>query len=259
MPLHPVDRRLVPDEVFDQLLDEVVDGSLEPGDSLPGERRLAELLGVSRPAVREALQRLAMAGLVHVRHGGSTTVRDFHTTAGLDLLPRLLVRGGTLVPSVGRSIVHARQAIAPQVAALAATQATPRTSAALGAAVDDVHAAADLLTRQRLTLRFWDVLVDAADSVVFRLLFNSLRAAYEPVLDALAPVMSQEVDDLSGLRALSAAVGTGDPDAARLAAEELLRPTTAALDALLSALEPSSTTPRATPLGRAARRAPGEQ
>ena len=51
--------------------------------------------------MREALQRLSQAGLVEVRHGGSTTVRDFRTSAGLDLLPRLLVRDGELDP-VGR-------------------------------------------------------------------------------------------------------------------------------------------------------------
>src|SRR3954449_12510637 len=96
MPLQPVNRRSVPDEVFDQVLAEVVDGEIGAGESLPSERRLAEVLGVSRPAVREALQRMAATGLVQVRHGGSTTVRDYKRFAGLDLLPRLLVRRGEL-------------------------------------------------------------------------------------------------------------------------------------------------------------------
>jgi GntR family transcriptional regulator, transcriptional repressor for pyruvate dehydrogenase complex len=52
MVLKPVERRLVHDDVFDQLLEEVVGGELSAGDPLPSERRLAELLGVSRPAVR---------------------------------------------------------------------------------------------------------------------------------------------------------------------------------------------------------------
>src|SRR3954449_13343112 len=70
MPLQPVTRRSVPDEVFDQVLDEVVDGGLAAGEALPSERRLAEVLGVSRPAVREALQRMAQTRLVEVRHRG---------------------------------------------------------------------------------------------------------------------------------------------------------------------------------------------
>src|SRR5690349_15136281 len=57
--IQPVQRRSVPDDVFEQLAAEVVGGVLAPGAPLPSERKLAELLGVSRPAVREALQRLA--------------------------------------------------------------------------------------------------------------------------------------------------------------------------------------------------------
>ena len=70
MPLQPVTRRSVPDEVFDQVLAEVVDGGIEAGEALPSERALAEVLGVSRPAVREALQRMAQTRLVEVRQGG---------------------------------------------------------------------------------------------------------------------------------------------------------------------------------------------
>src|SRR3978361_1150962 len=102
MALKPVARRLVPADVFDQLLGEVVDGELSAGDPLPSERRLAEVLRVSRPAVREALQRLSQAGLVEVRHGGSTTVRDYRTSAGLPP-PRAVGREGTLDPSGGAS------------------------------------------------------------------------------------------------------------------------------------------------------------
>src|ERR687897_2723438 len=96
MPLQPINRRSVPDEVFDQVLAEVVDGEIGAGETLPSERRLAEVLGVSRPAVREALQRMAQTRLVEVRQGGATTVRDFRRYAGLDLLPRLLVRAGNV-------------------------------------------------------------------------------------------------------------------------------------------------------------------
>jgi DNA-binding FadR family transcriptional regulator len=143
MALKPVARRLVPENVFDQLLGEVVDGELAAGDSLPSERRLAEVLGVSRPAVREALQRLSHARVVEVRHGGSTTVRDFRRFAGLDLLPRLLVRDGELDPAVGRSILQARQAIAPAVAAQAAETAGAAATEVLRSAVTRLEQAGD--------------------------------------------------------------------------------------------------------------------
>jgi GntR family transcriptional regulator, transcriptional repressor for pyruvate dehydrogenase complex len=44
-------------------------GELRPGDRMPPERELAELLGVSRPTVREALRALSILGIVRSRHG----------------------------------------------------------------------------------------------------------------------------------------------------------------------------------------------
>ena len=240
MVLKPVTRRLVPDDVFDQLLGEVVDGSLGPGDALPSERRLAELLGVSRPAGREALQRMSATRLVEVRHGGTTTVRDFQQYAGLDLLPRLLVRNGELDPDVARSIVEARYAIAPGMVRLAtqrAARAPQPVVEALHAAVEALAAADSPLDRQRAALAYWDKLVDLADSVVFRLLFNNLRLAYEPAMEALAPLLEGEVTNLDGYRAVVRAVLAGDADAAATAADELLRPATEAIVTFLEDFE----------------------
>lgn len=237
MALKPVTRRLVPDEVFDQILTEVVAGGLAPGESLPSERRLAEVLGVSRPAVREALQRMAQANLVEVRHGGATTVREFRRAAGLDLLPRLLVRGGELDGAVARSILEARLAIAPEVAALAAQRRSREQVGRLDRAVDALEAAPDPVARQRAALTFWDEMVDGADSVVFRLMFNSLRAAYEPALDALAVLMEAEVTRVEAYRAIRGAVDGGDGEGARRLTVELLAPTTASLIAALTHLE----------------------
>jgi len=239
MPLQPVSRRSVPDEVFDQVLAEVVDGGLEAGEALPSERRLAEVLGVSRPAVREALQRMAQTRLVEVRHGGSTTVRDFRRHAGLDLLPRLLLRGGGLDAAVARSILEARLVVGPGVAALAAERGGPALVAALTAAVDALAGTEDDVERQVHALAYWDVVVDGADSLTFRLMFNSLRAAYEPALEALAPLMAEEVGQVGAYRVLTAAIGEGDPDTARAAAERVLRPATTSLLTALKALENS--------------------
>jgi GntR family transcriptional regulator, transcriptional repressor for pyruvate dehydrogenase complex len=241
MPLQPVNRRSVPDEVFDQVLSEVVDGELAAGETLPSERRLAEVLGVSRPAVREALQRMAQTRLVEVRQGGATTVRDFRRTAGLDLLPRLLVRSGNLDTTVARSILEARLVIGPGVAALAAERAGPAVAATLTGTVDALAATDDDVERQRHALAFWDLVVDAADSLTFRLMFNSLRAAYEPAIEALASVMHEEVGQAGSYRVLTAAIAESDPDTARAAAERVLRPATHNLITALETLEETST------------------
>lgn len=239
MALQPVNRRSVPEDVFEQILADVLSGEMQPGESLPSERRLAEVLGVSRPAVREALKRVAAAGLVEVRQGDATTVRDFRRHAGLDLLPRLLVRGDELDVTVVRSILEARLHNGPKVAELAARRRSPELVARLEESIRNLENDADPVGQQRHALAFWDHVVDGADSIVFRLMFNTLRAAYEPALPALAVMMAAEVAQIRCYRNLAAAIDAADPTAAEAAARRLLEPVTAALTTALDAMEES--------------------
>ena len=203
MALQPVNRRSVPEDVFEQIVAEVLSGEMQPGETLPSERRLAEVLGVSRPAVREALKRVAAAGLVEVRQGDATTVRDFRRHAGLDLLPRLLLHGGELDAAVVRSILETRLHNGPKVAELAASGAgrTGRVARRVDRALEAEN---DPVERQRHALTFWDHVVDGADSIAFRLMYNTLRAAYEPALPALATMMAAEVGRPQAYRAIAA-------------------------------------------------------
>jgi len=237
MDLHPVNRRSVPEDVFEQIVSGVLSGEMQPGESLPSERRLAEVLGVSRPAVREALKRLSAAGLVEVRQGDATTVRDFRRHAGLDLLPRLLLRAGELDLSVVRSILEARLHNGPKTAELAAVRRPSGLAALLDEAIENLESETDPIERQRNALTFWDHVVDGADSIVFRLMYNTLRATYEPALPALAAVMAAEVGRPEAYRTLAAAIAAGDPGAARQAAVDLLEPATAAMLAVITQLE----------------------
>ncbi len=68
----------------------IVRGELAPGDRLPPERTLATMLGRNRLTVRNALGRLADAGLLSVRQGSGYIVQDLSRTAGPSLLPRIL-------------------------------------------------------------------------------------------------------------------------------------------------------------------------
>ncbi|MBF6437934.1 FadR/GntR family transcriptional regulator [Nocardia cyriacigeorgica] len=238
MALQPVVKRSVSADVFEQIADDVLSGELAPGTALPSERQLAEALGVSRPAVREALQRLSAAGLVAVRQGDATTVLDYRRGAGLEVLPRLLVRAGALDPAVARSILEARLHNGPKVAELAAARIAEEDATELAKTltglVDSIsESESDPIAQQRIALEFWDHLVDAADSIVFRLMNNMLRAAYEPALAALAPIMSAEVGNVAGYRELADAVVAGRPQQAAERARALLEPATTALISVL--------------------------
>lgn len=222
MALQPVIRRSVPEAVFDQIATDVLSGELPAGSALPSERRLAEVFGVSRPAVREALKRLSAASLVEVRHGGVTTVRDFRRHAGLDLLPQLVFRDGELDAGVFRSILETRLRIGPKVAELAAEQHGPELAALLDDSLRRLEASRSAVEWHRGTLEFWDHMVDSSGSIVFRLMYNPFRAAYERALGVLAAAIPAEINRTDAYRALAQAICAGDADEAGRGAREVL-------------------------------------
>lgn len=62
--------------IASQLIDLIELQKLLPGDKLPPERQLADLLAVSRPSLREALHILQAQGLVQIKHGQGTYVQE---------------------------------------------------------------------------------------------------------------------------------------------------------------------------------------
>ena len=66
----------VPGQVIEQIKELLIKGELKRGDRLPPERQLADMLGVSRPSLREALRALEYAGMLETRVGEGIFVAD---------------------------------------------------------------------------------------------------------------------------------------------------------------------------------------
>lgn len=75
MPFVPIQRVDIYRATLERIRELIRSGNLQPGDRLPSERDLAEALGVSRAAVREALKVLESYGQVEIRIGSGTYVR----------------------------------------------------------------------------------------------------------------------------------------------------------------------------------------
>jgi DNA-binding FadR family transcriptional regulator len=71
----PVARSRVADRVAEQLLQLIAERRLGPGETLPGERQLAQLMGVSRASVRGALEQLRAQDLLSSTRGAGTRLR----------------------------------------------------------------------------------------------------------------------------------------------------------------------------------------
>ena len=124
-----------------------------------------------------------------------------------------------------------------EYAELAAQRRGPELVGLLSGTIELLAAEQDPVARQRHALAYWDHVVDAADSIVFRLMYNSMRATYEPALPALSVVMAPEVGRPEAYRRLAEVIENGDADAARAAAIDLLAPATSAILAALEKLE----------------------
>lgn len=74
-----IERKSVSDQVFDILKDYIVSGKLTVGEKIPSENELSKMLGVSRPSVKAAVERLRAMGLLEVRVGDGSYVKEFST------------------------------------------------------------------------------------------------------------------------------------------------------------------------------------
>lgn len=103
---------------------------LQPGQTLPSAKALAERFDVTVPTVREALRRLEATGSVELRHGSGTYVRE--------AINRRILDNPHYVPvdlAAAIELLDARIAIEPGIAALAATVQDPDALASMESAL----------------------------------------------------------------------------------------------------------------------------
>lgn len=72
--LRPVETQRASAAIYEQIKGLILQGQLKPGDRLPSERSLMDLMGRSRPTIREALRMLERDGFIHTVPGGSGAV-----------------------------------------------------------------------------------------------------------------------------------------------------------------------------------------
>jgi DNA-binding FadR family transcriptional regulator len=217
-----IPKQSVVQEVSRQLEQRIFEGHDAPGEALPSEREIGESLGVSRTAVREAMARLERAGLVSIRQGGVTTVLDYRTHAGMDALPRLADAGrGDLRAEVVSAAIEMRAVLVPEVARRCAQRSGPDTGAALALVLEQMRRTdpgeGDLSQLHDLDREFWGVVVEGAGNIAYQLAFNSLRAIYDLIREAVTEGMADELRDRDGYRSILQAIDAHKPEAAEKA------------------------------------------
>ena len=220
--LRPTVIRLA-DTVAAELEKRILEGSLKPGDRLAAERILALDLGVSRPSLREAIQKLVAKGLFSTRHGGGSFVTDRLEAHFVDPWQDL-VKGH---PLLHRDLLEFRQMLECEAAKLAADRATDADIQRLDAVyakLEAVYAGDDLAACIDADVEFHQVIAEAAHNVLIGHLSASLlRVIHGHVSNNLEHLHArpQRWDQLqSQHRAIWQAIREHRPEAAAQAARD---------------------------------------
>jgi DNA-binding FadR family transcriptional regulator len=162
-PLRVVRSKRVYEQIAEQIGEMIRSEHYRVGDRIPAERDLARMLDVSRPTVREAMIALEAAGLIEVRVGDGTYVRQPSATA---VMPWSL--GSDPGPGPLEQF-QARRLIETEIAARAAVGATSHEIKELGDLVEEMA-------------RVYPGLGDFDDKLGFRFHTALARAARNGVL-----------------------------------------------------------------------------
>lgn len=179
MPIVSIDNRRLYRQISDQICRLIDSGEYKPGERLPAERILAEQLNVSRPTVREALIALEVEGRVDIRGGAGVFVLD---TKGQHNAPTVAGTDGMPMPGPFE-VLFARDLIEPEVAALAAKNATPSQLAAISQAMGEMVccSAADP-KRLEYDRNFHFAMADASGNTALVLAIQALWAPREQIV-----------------------------------------------------------------------------
>ena len=153
----------------------IIERQLPDGTRLPIEREMLETLKVGRNTLREALRLLETRGVITVRPGrtGGPVVRRPRTHDLSEALVLLLAFESASLSDV----LHARQAVEPMVARLAAKRITAEQLAAMRDTIDVMtHKAGDQVVFLEQNMLFHSLIAEASGNVVLRIVNETLKS-----------------------------------------------------------------------------------
>ncbi|MGC5343545.1 FadR/GntR family transcriptional regulator [Streptomyces sp. DT171] len=218
--LRPVVRESSVSEVARLLLDHLAEGNLKPGTRLPAERQLADALHVARSSVRGALSALDVLGVIEVRPGSGSYVREGTS----EFLPRAISWGMMLGTRHTRDLAEVRTFLEGVSARLAADRAD----------ADDVERLEGHLNRMRETgtdvrafvesdLAFHLDLADISGNAVLGDILHSVRALLQGWTEHAGGIEDAVAETLREHGAVLDAIRAHDAEAADAAMVEHMR------------------------------------
>ena len=206
-------RNKVYEEVAKQI-ERLILKKLQPGDKLPSERELAEMLSVSRSSIRDAIRSLELMGMVEPRQGAGTIVRELSSESLVNPLSNALRRKHDLIAE----LLDFRKMLEPPLAARAATRAS----------ADEISELEGILQRQEEKLRAGESAIAEDSEFHYAIALASGNSVVLKVLDTLMDLLRESRQrslqgagrpqkSLAGHHRVLAAIKRHDPDGAKAA------------------------------------------
>ncbi len=148
---------------------------LKPGDKLPSERELAEMLQVSRSSIRDAIRGLELRGVVEPRQGAGTIVREPSADSVVNPFANALKRRREMVSE----LLDFRKMLEPPLAARAATHAS----------ADEIAEMEEILQRQEAKLSRGENTIDEDAEFHYAVALASGNSVVLKVLDIVMDLL----------------------------------------------------------------------
>jgi GntR family transcriptional repressor for pyruvate dehydrogenase complex len=222
--LRPADRRRLSDRLFEDLVAAVASGDYPPHSLLPTERQLAEMAGVSRLTVREAVRSLQGRGVVRVEQGRGTFVNPPSEWSPFD--PTLLaVRSADQPALLSEKLIEARRVVEVGVCELAATRRSAHDLSALRAALaemEEAESGGDIDRFVDADIAFHQAIMTAAGNAFLAALFEPIRELLYKSRSQTSSFPKARRHAVEAHRRVLKALQSGSPRAARSAMHDHL-------------------------------------
>lgn len=212
----PIQPTRLSDDAVDQILNLIAEGRLKPGDRLPSERELVKQLKVSRTSVREALRALEAKGIIEVKPGSGSFIRESsQEEAGPDWVPWLLAHRREIM-----QLVELREALETRAAYLSATRASQEQIEAMKDAIDRMSEAIENddpdLTVQA-DKAFHESVAKACGNELMAYLLNTANEALTDPRGAILSLPGRAAKSLAEHRLIWQAIANRNPEQAEAA------------------------------------------
>ena len=176
MQFKPIKPRKIYEQIVEQVKAMIVEGNLKPGDRLPSERDMADRLNVSRASVREALSALHLVGLVEIKSGEGTFIRQTNVDSIIEPLALALL----MERDTDGEILEVRKGLEVEAAGLAALRRDNGDLAKMRKILDETKQ--DIIQAryaERADLEFHCIIAQASQNVLITRLMNAVADTIE--------------------------------------------------------------------------------